>query len=387
MQKNSHQIEKNHPLQQSSFSVVLNQQFELFSEARKAKFPDFEFLPFSQKKEIIKQLHHQLNREYLDKLLGPKIRHCSSETKQYCWEWFIGEKNPQLKEEAIREYDFRIAFEESLTYVFESYPQDLRQKFPLFFECRFDQKEEILNQLAEMDRVQKKNTSEQESLLNTLSDRLNLELLGKQISYTTYQEILVKAKAIAPEKISVSLPFLLQEIADAKVQYAQEKQRQTRHLVEKAALAAEAEDQSLNSLDRLIACQNELVILMQKISSLPTAISKSKITTSETPDTQSNQKSAPSITSVPAKITVNVDNLHSLQQLSSELQHTSEQVIVEDQSQRQLQATAFAKLAQSATIRRQQALKKATVARTLHTGISSATIEKILAEKPFKKAA
>ncbi|MBD3270473.1 hypothetical protein GF376_03020 [Candidatus Peregrinibacteria bacterium] len=137
-------------------------EFKAFKAERQQKYQDFWNLDDNQRSKLLEIMHNELNQAYIKKMLGPKLRHCSAKTKNFCIQWFESEKNPSFKEEALAMYEQRIAIEENLTYVFESFSIKLKNKYFKFYQSLYDEKEQILDLMfKEKDEAEKEANKQQ----------------------------------------------------------------------------------------------------------------------------------------------------------------------------------------------------------------------------------
>jgi hypothetical protein len=163
--------------------------FKQFSAERQSKYAHFWKLAPEPQTKLLELLEYDLNEHYRQKMLGPKMRHCSTKTKDFCLEWFHHEQNIALKEEAVAEYDARISVEEELTYVFESFEDHLQKKYRHFYESRFDEKEMILQKMLNDKITEQSEQKKRVELINTQNQQINFYLSKDSITKEQAKEL------------------------------------------------------------------------------------------------------------------------------------------------------------------------------------------------------
>ena len=148
------------PHNEAAQNESLIQEFSQLSPEFQAKYPAFWQLPAIEKQMLLDEIHQNLNQAYFAKMIGPKLRHCSTLTKDFCMEWFESETNLKFKEEALLQYEARISIEEELTYIFESFSEELQKQHHGFYELFFDQKQQLLIKMLSEKKAAQKSATE-----------------------------------------------------------------------------------------------------------------------------------------------------------------------------------------------------------------------------------
>jgi len=291
----------------------LEEQFSGFSAKRQNAFHYFSQCNLPDQKKIIGIMMEEQNQEYLGKLLGPKLRHCASSTKDFCIQWFQNERNVSLREEAIAKFEERLVIEEQLTYVFEAFPIEARLKFANFYESLYNEKEKILEILhaekAASEKAREQAAKDREQTTAALSTRLEKSSLSSS-------EIASFAGQINTAKIPKDL-----ETIETKIKELSQKRAEMKSKFEKQISAADQKTHLESFLKLDLAEQQKYLDQLISMAAAKIEEPKNKVEVKKT------EEAKPEITEKPidleALLQLDLSNDSNLQAIIAELKKTT----------------------------------------------------------------
>ncbi len=205
----------------------LEQKFQSFSPQRQAHYSIFYKTDLQTCKLLIDSMLEEQNHEYEQKILGPKLKHCSKKTREFCLQWFKSEINISYREDAIVLYESRIVIEEELTYIFESFDEHLQKKYNNFYENEFDGKNQILETMTKEKQEQEKVIAKFAELKTNFQKEILKTVEQSKISPQESNEISLKLESITTDDQLQKLYIKFKEIQSTRQKNLRQLKEQT----------------------------------------------------------------------------------------------------------------------------------------------------------------
>lgn len=251
-----HNLNKNNS-ENLELKAELEQKFQSFSPQKQARHAIFYRTDLPTRQLLIDNMLKEQNHEYEQKVLGAKLRHCSRKTREFCLQWFKSETNISYRRDAIALYESRIAIEEELTYIFESFEKHLQIKYNNFYEKEFNGKSRILETITKekheqeiaiakftklkidfqkeiTEAVKQLKISPQES--NEISAKLDLVKTGNQLQnlHEKFEEIQVNRQKIIKQVQEQTSPEHFRELITELLKFDLKEQEKVLHKLSKS---------------------------------------------------------------------------------------------------------------------------------------------------------